>query len=83
MTRSDPFSSFCWKCLLGGVVTETSPTLSPTTQNRIDPATGIKPIVLWGPECARGWVSDARFGPGDAKVIKRKPCKRRPANAGY
>ena len=69
MTRSDPTSSF-------------PPTLPPS-QNRIDPATGIKPIALWGPECARGWISDVRFGPGDAKVIKRQPRKRRPASAGY
>ena len=69
MTRSDQPSSF-------------PSTLSPT-HNRIDPATGIKPIALWGPECARGWISDVRFGPGDAKVIKRQPRKRRPASAGY
>ena len=24
----------------------------------------VKPIAEWGPECARGFVRDARFGPG-------------------
>ena len=36
-----------------------------------DPETGIKPIAEWGPECARGFVSDARFSRGNDKVIKR------------
>ncbi len=34
----------------------------------IDPQTQIKPISEWGKECARGFVRDARFGPG--QVIK-------------
>jgi hypothetical protein len=34
----------------------------------IDPETHIKPIREWGPECSRGFVRDARFGPG--QVIK-------------
>jgi len=34
----------------------------------IDPETGIRPIAQWGPECSRGFVRDARFGPG--RVIK-------------
>ena len=33
-----------------------------------DPETGIRPISQWGPECSRGFVRDARFGPG--QVIK-------------
>ena len=37
----------------------------------IDPETGIKPIAEWGPECARGFVSDARFSRGKDRVIKR------------
>ena len=28
----------------------------------------VKPISEWGPECSRGFVRDARFGPG--QVIK-------------
>lgn len=28
---------------------------------RINPATGIAVIEDWGPECARGFVSNARF----------------------
>jgi hypothetical protein len=32
-------------------------------RNTLDPST-------WGPECARGFVSDARFGPSD-RVIPR------------
>jgi len=37
----------------------------------IDPRTGIAPICEWGNECARGFVSDARFArPGD-RVIER------------
>ena len=28
------------------------------------PLTKVKPISDWGPECARGFVRDARFGPG-------------------
>ena len=36
--------------------------------NDKDPQTGIRPISEWGPECSRGFVRDARFGPG--QVIK-------------
>jgi hypothetical protein len=36
----------------------------------IDPSTGIWPISEWGGACQRGFVSDARFGPGET-VIKR------------
>ena len=36
--------------------------------NSIDPDTKIRPISKWGKECARGFVRDARFGPG--QVIK-------------
>lgn len=35
----------------------------------IDPATGIWPISEWGWECARGFISNARFG--SAPVIER------------
>jgi hypothetical protein len=35
----------------------------------VDSKTGIKPISAWGYGCARGFVSDARFGSG--QVIKR------------
>jgi hypothetical protein len=38
-------------------------------EHSIDPKTGIRPISEWGPECARGFVSDARFGSG--RIIKR------------
>ena len=37
----------------------------------IDPATGIWPICEWGRECARGFVSDARFARAGDVVIKR------------
>ena len=37
----------------------------------IDPETGIRPIAEWGPECARGFVSNARFSRGKDRVIKR------------
>lgn len=36
-----------------------------------DPETGIWPIGEWGYECARGFVSDARFQRGDEQIIKR------------
>jgi hypothetical protein len=39
-----------------------------TDTKPIDPETGIKPIANWGIECGRGFVRDARFGPG--QVIK-------------
>jgi hypothetical protein len=35
----------------------------------IDPKTGILPISEWGAECARGFVSNARFSGGRDKVI--------------
>lgn len=35
----------------------------PVKRSTFDPST-------WGPECARGFVSDARFGPDD-RVIPR------------
>lgn len=34
----------------------------------LDPETGIRRIKDWGPECARGFVRDSRFGSG--QVIK-------------
>jgi hypothetical protein len=37
----------------------------------IDPRTGIWPMCEWGPECARGFTSDARFDRGNDRVIKR------------
>ena len=40
-----------------------------TRGDSIDPETGIAPISEWGNHCARGFVSDARFGPGN--VIER------------
>ncbi len=33
-----------------------------------NPEPGISPIGEWGNDCARGWVRDERFGPG--QVIK-------------
>jgi hypothetical protein len=36
----------------------------------IDPATGCWPVSEWGHACARGFVSNARFGPSD-RVIPR------------
>jgi len=30
----------------------------------LDPATGILPVCEWGAECARGFISDSRFGDG-------------------
>ena len=35
----------------------------------IDPDTGIRPIAEWGNHCARGFVSNPRFGAG--LVIER------------
>jgi hypothetical protein len=37
----------------------------------IDPSTGIWPVIEWGSECGRGFVSDERFQRGNEKVIKR------------
>jgi hypothetical protein len=42
--------------------------MSSSEQPKRDPEMGIKPIAQWGPECSRGFVRDARFGPG--QVIK-------------
>lgn len=38
------------------------------TDPEITVKTHVKPIAQWGPECSRGFVRDARFGPG--QVIK-------------
>jgi hypothetical protein len=38
-------------------------------ERKIDSETKIRPIGEWGSACARGFVSDARFGSG--QVIKR------------
>jgi hypothetical protein len=40
-------------------------------EKHIDPRTGIWPMAEWGTECARGFVSDARFDRGGDRVIKR------------
>jgi hypothetical protein len=40
-------------------------------RKHIDPRTGIWPMSEWGWECARGFVSDARFDRGEDRVIKR------------
>lgn len=42
-----------------------------TPKKTIDPKTGILPISEWGAECARGFVSNARFSGGKDKVIPR------------
>jgi hypothetical protein len=36
----------------------------------IDPATGIWPFSEWGSACARGFVSDSRFGPGQTVIAR-------------
>jgi hypothetical protein len=52
-----------------------APTLQPG--RHIDLETGIAPVSEWGPECARGWVSDIRFaGRTTSLVIKRKTHKK-------
>ena len=33
-----------------------------------DPDSGILPISAWGSECARGFVSNARFSPSDTVI---------------
>ncbi len=33
-----------------------------------DPETGIRPISAWGSECARGFVSNARFSSTDTVI---------------
>jgi hypothetical protein len=43
----------------------------PRPPKPIDPKTGILPIADWGPECGRGFVSNARFSRGNEKVIAR------------
>lgn len=47
------------------------------TQKPVDPATGIRPISEWGSACARGFVSDSRFGSGQVITAQRQ---RRPVS---
>ena len=54
---------------------------APDRGQQLDPATGIRPISAWGPECARGFVFNERFArPGD-RVIQRTVRSRSRAQA--
>jgi hypothetical protein len=45
----------------------------------IDPATGVRPINEWGGACGGGFVSAARFGPGDLVIPRtRRKTTRKP-----